>query len=55
MKLKKQNVVYRVEEPEKIQELKSQGFKEVKQKSKLDLPPKEGKEPENNKNGKDKE
>ena len=37
MKLKKQNVIYRVEDPEKIQELKKQGFKEVKPKSKLEL------------------
>lgn len=39
MKLKKQNVSYRTENPEEIQALKAQGFKEVKAKSKLDLPP----------------
>lgn len=41
MKLQKQNVIYRVEDPEKIQELKAKGFKEVKPKSKLDLNDKE--------------
>lgn len=56
MKLKKQNVIYRTEDPEQIQVLKSQGFKEVKPKSKLDLSPKEGSnKPNNNKDGKDKE
>ena len=48
MKLQKQNVVYRVEDPAKIQELKAQGFKEVKAKTKADLTPKEG-EKEGNK------
>ena len=56
MKLKKQNVIYRVEDPEEIQALKARGFKEVKPKSKLDLPPKEGNnKPNDNKEGKDKE
>lgn len=56
MKLKKQNVIYRVEDPEEIQALKARGFKEVKPKSKLELSPKEGNnKPNDNKDGKDKE
>lgn len=55
MKLKKQNVIYRVEDPEEIQALKARGFKEVKPKSKLDLPPKEGNnKPNDNKEGNEK-
>ena len=42
MKLQKQNVIYRTEDIAKIQELKAQGFKEVKAKTKADLAPKEG-------------
>lgn len=48
MKLQKQNVVYRVEDPEKIQQLKAQGFKEVREKVKM-----KGMNP--NKNEKDEE
>lgn len=43
MKLQKGNVIYRVEEAEEIQYLKSKGFKEVKAKAKADLTPKDGK------------
>ena len=41
MKLQKQNVIYRVEDPNKIQDLKNKGFKEVKPKTKLELKEKE--------------
>lgn len=40
MKLQKLNVIYNVEDAAKIQELKAQGFKEVKAKTKAELTPK---------------
>ena len=49
MKLQKQNVIYRVEDIEEIQFLKSQGFKEVRPKSKLEIESKEEKPSKPNK------
>lgn len=51
MKLQKLNVVYRVEDPERIQQLKAEGFKEVKAKAKADL---NAKDTNPDKDGKDK-
>ena len=41
MKLQKGNVIYEIEDLDKIQEYKAKGFKEVKRKSKLELNSKE--------------